>query len=148
VHKSKNQISKGENTLKIFLLINMIIFIIKINFKGNVNDEERNINIQRFNKKIYYFLENISIFISKLYLDKAIDINSLEMTFKIFILFTINDNLEIKEKNDIENIMYLKICLKIINIIYKNKSSEEEQNLLINIFVYMNNNICYIDKEN
>jgi hypothetical protein len=85
---------------------------------------------------------------SKLYLDKAIDINILEMTFKIFILFTINDNLEIKEKNDIENIMYLKICLKIINIIYKNKSSEEEQNLLINILKYINENICLSDYYN
>ena len=145
---SKKKVSKGENTLKIFLLIHMIIFIIKIDFKRKNYDEESDKNIQFFNKKIFYFLELISTFISKLYLDKAIDINSLEMTFKIFILFTINDNLEIKEKNDIENIVYLKECLKIINIIYKNKSSEKEQNLLINIFEYMNNNICYKDKDN
>ena len=103
---SKYQISKGENTLKIFLLIYMIVFIIQISFKRNNDDEERNKNIQRFNKIIFYFLEKISAFISKLYLDKAIDTNSLEMIFKILILFSINDNLEIKEKNDIENRMF------------------------------------------
>ena len=145
---SKYQESKGENTLKIFLLIYMIVFIIQISFKGKNDDEERNKNIQRFNKIIFYFLEKISTLISKLYLDKTFDNISLEMIFKILILFSINDNLEIKEKNDIENIMYLKECLKIINIIYKNNSSEEEQNLLTYIFKYMNSNICYIDKDN
>ena len=145
---SKYQTTPGENTLKIFLLIYMIVFIIKISFKRKNDDEERNKNIQRFNKNIFYFLEKISTIIAKLYLDKTIDIISLEMIFKILIIFSINDNLEIKEKNDIENIMYLKECLKIIKIIYKNNSSEEEQNLLIDIFRYMNSNICYIDKDN
>ena len=44
--------------------------------------------------------------------------------------------------------MYLKECIKIITIIYNENSSQEEQNLLLNIFKYINNNICYIDNNN
>ena len=42
--------------------------------------------------------------------------------------------------------MYLKECLKIIKIIFNKDSNKEEENFLINIFKYINNNICYIDK--
>ena len=85
----------------------------------------------------------ISTYIPKLYFDKIINIEDLEIILKMFVLFSINNdnNIDIKENNDLQNIMYLKECLKIIKIIYQNDSSQEEQNLLIRIFKYINNNI-------
>jgi hypothetical protein len=87
---------------------------------------------------------------SKSYFDKVINIEDLEILLKMLILFSINNesNLDIKGKRNIENIMYLKECIEIIKIIYKDKPSKEEQNLLINILKYINENICLSDYYN
>ena len=56
--------------------------------------------------------------------------------------------MDLNENNNIENIMYLKECLRIIKIIGKNDINTEEENLIIIILKYINNNICYLDKKN
>ena len=54
----------------------------------------------------------------------------------MLIIFTINDNYkEIKENNDIKNIMHLKECLNIILIIFNKRSSEIEQSFWRNFSI-------------
>ena len=66
----------------------------------------------------------------------------------MLIFFTVNDDLtDMKENNDIKNIMYLKECLNILFITFDEKSSEIEQKCLIQIFDYINNTIFFRDKD-
>jgi hypothetical protein len=67
----------------------------------------------------------------------------------MLIIFTVNDKYkEIKENNDIKNIMYLKECLNIIQITFNERSSEIEQKFLIDIITYINNVICLKNNNN
>ena len=91
----------------------------------------------------------MSSVINKLYTYKIIDIGELKVFLKLLINFSMNDEYKnIKENNDIKNIMYFKECLNIIFILFNSKSDENEQKLLIEIFNYINNNICFLDKNN
>ena len=143
----KYKISNHEGVKKNILLFYIIIYIYQIYFQNKKRQEKSDYLMI---KKLYDTLKNISSIVILFYINKLFDIEELEVIFKMLILFSINNysNLDIKENNDIKNIMYLKECLKIIKIIFKKDCNKEEENFLINIFKYINNNICYIDKQN
>ena len=132
-------------------LFYLSIFRYQISWQADIDiDNDNSKIIYKKIKKIYKLLHIISLISLKSYLDKVINLEDLELILKMLVLFSINNhkNLDIKEKSNIENIMYLKECIGIIRIIYKDKSSKEEQNLLINILKYINDNICLSDNNN
>ena len=132
---------------KLILLIYLLIYLNQISTHKNTN-----INSSKkylFIKKLYILLKLMSSVINKLYKYKIIDIDDLKIFLKLLIIFTMNDEYKnIKENSDIKNLMYLKECLNIIFILFNNKSNEDEQKFLIEIFNYINNNICFLDKNN
>ena len=144
----RSKLSNINEVKKYFLLFYMVLFHSQIYIQNNQNYST--IKKYYYIKKLYNLFKKISTYIPKLYFDKIINIEDLEILLKMFVLFSINNynNMDIRENNDLQNIMYLKESLKIIKIIYQNDSSQEEQNLLIRIFKYINNNICYSDKNN
>ena len=144
----KYKFSNNNEVRKLILLFHLILYHIQIVLQ-NSKDIHSELKCKII-KQLYNLNSIVSTFIPKFYLDNIINIDDLEILLKMFILFSINnyDNFDIKENNDIENIMYLKECLKIIKIIYSNNSSLEEEKLLTTILNYINNNICYIDKNN
>ncbi len=142
----KYKLTKKEYACKLFYLFYLVIFHYQISLqKNNKMNEEICLNI----KKLFNLLQIISIYISKFYFDKIINIEDLEIILKMLVLFSINgsSNLDIKNNGNLENIMYLKACIEIIKLIYKDNSSKEEQTLLIKIFTYINENICYYKKK-
>ena len=139
------KLTKKEYAFKLLYLFYLVIFHYQISLqKNNIMNEEICLNI----KKLYNLLQIISIYITKLFLDKIISIEDLEIILKMLVLFSINgrNSLDIKKNGNLENIMYLKTCIEIIKLIYKDNSSKEEQTLLINIFTYIIENICYNKK--
>ena len=85
-------------------------------------------------KKLFHLLKKMTPILSKLYIDKIFEIGEFEIIMKMLIIFTVNDNYkEIKENNDIKNIMYLKECLNIIHMTFNEKSSANEQQFLVNL---------------
>ena len=143
----KFKLSNRNCTAKLLILTYIILFYIQNHLKNyNIDSKEKYLII----KILYNFLGIVSNIISKLYFDKILTLDELEIILKSLILFSINDykNKNIKENNNIENIMYLKTCIKIIKIIYSFNSSLDEKNLLIRIFQYINSNICYTDIKN
>ena len=141
----KYKLTNKNNTLKLLLLSFIIFFYFHMLLQNNIDIKTKNKYL--LIKKLYNLLKIYSTIIPKLFFDKLLNKDELEVILKMFILFSINNynNKEIKENNNIENIMYLKECLNIIKIIYN--SSIEEQNMLINIINYININICYINKD-
>ena len=141
-------ITKNKTSIKkIILLIYLMIYRNQI----YVINSAKIIKAQQFliEKKLYLLLKKMTPILSKLYIDKILNIVELEIIMKMLIIFTVNDKYkEIKENNDIKNIMYLKECLNIILITFNENSSQNEQKYLIDIFTYINNVICYIDKNN
>ena len=135
------KLSNTNEVKKFFVLFYMILFHSQIYIQNNQNYSS--IKKYYYIKKLYYLFKSISTYIPKLYFDKIINIEDLEILLKMFVLFSINNSsdMDIRENNDLQNIMYLKECLKLIKIIYQNDSAQEEQNLLIRIFKYINNNI-------
>ena len=90
----------------------------------------------------------MTAFTSKFYIDKLIDISELGIILKMLIAFSVNNTYEdIKVNTDIKNLMYFKECISIILITFKENHDENEQKFLINIFNYINTNICFQDKE-
>ena len=141
----KYKLSDRNYTIKLFILVYIILFYIQNKMKlYNIESREKYLLI----KILYNFLIIISNIISKFYFDQILTIDELEIIMKIHVLFSINDyrNKELKENNNIENIMYLKVCLNIIKNIYSSYSTIQEQDLLIRIFKYIDSNICYLDK--
>ena len=130
---------------KVIVLIYLMIYLNQLSIMNSkrIESAEKYLNI----KKLYYLLKKMTPILSKLYIDKIFEIEELEIIMKMLIIFTVNDNYkEIKENNDIKNIMYLKECLKIIYMTFSKSPSEIEQQFLINIFTYINIAICYLDK--
>ena len=146
----KYKLSNKNNVinLNLFLLVYIIIFYFQISSQNSdkINSENKYLLI----KLLYNILKKISSIISKLYLDKLLDLEQLEIIIKTLIILSINNsyNIEIKDNNNLENIMYLKQSLKIIKIIFNLNSSEQEQIFLINIFKYINRIICHLDIDN
>ena len=145
---SKYKLTNKDYTNNLLLLSYLIIFDFHISL--NYNTEIISKNKYLIIKYLYKVLKLNSLIASKLYLDKSLDLEQLEILLKILIIFSINNshNIEIKEDNKLENIMYLKQCLKIIKNIYKNNTSKEEQILLIDIFKFINSIICISDNKN
>ena len=128
----------------IFLLFYLMIFQISISKITNVD-----FALKFFiNKKLFRFLKIMTAFTSKFYIDKLIDISELGIILKMLIAFSVNNTYEdIKVNTDIKNLMYFKECISIILITFKENHDENEQKFLINIFNYINTNICFQDKE-
>ena len=133
--------------IKNILLIYLTIYDYHISILSNINISSSNKHI--IISKLYNLLQIMSPIISTLYFNNIIDITELGMILKMLIIFTINNNSRnIQENSDIKNIMYFKECINIIKIIFRNKHNEYEQKYLIDIFNYINNNLCFLDKEN
>ena len=133
------------NIKKIISLIYLTIYRNQLSIMNSkkIQSEEKYLSI----KKLYYLLKKITPILSKLYIDGIFKIEEFEIIMKMLIIFTVNDNYkEIKENNDIKNIMYLKECLNIILITFNESRSEIEQKFLVDIFTYINTVICYLDK--
>ena len=140
-YSTKNKV----NIKKILLLIYLMIYRNQISITNNKEMEES----KKFLiiKKLYHLLKKMTPILSKLYLDKILEIDEFKNIMKLLIIFTVNDKYkDIKENNDIKNIMYLKICLNIILLTFNEHPSEIEQQLLIDIFTYINTVIFYMDK--
>ena len=134
-----------ENFLKIIFLLYMMIYIEETTILTNNNIDSNNKFL--YIKKLYSLLKSITSIVSKLYKDKIIELTELETILKTLIIFSMNSGFnDFKENNDIKNMMYFKECLDLLIIIFKEKPSEIEQKFLIDIFKYINNNICYRDK--
>jgi hypothetical protein len=138
--------TKNKTSIKtIILLIYLMIYRNQLSIMNSkeIEKEKKYLSI----KKLYHLLKKMTPILSKLYIDKIFELFELEIIMKMLIIFTVNDKYEeIKENNDIKNIMYLKVCLNIILATFNEKSSEIEQKLLVDIFDYINNVICYMDK--
>ena len=131
---------------KIILLIYLMIYRNQLSIMNSkeIEAEKKYLSI----KKLYHLLKKMTPILSKLYIDKIFEISELEIIMKMLIIFTVNDKYkEIKENNDIKNIMYLKVCLNIILATFNEKPSANEQKLLVDIFDYINTVICYMDKK-
>ena len=142
-YKSKNKVKLK----KIYLLIYLSIYRYQISVINNTsfNSDKKFFKI----KKLYKILKIISTITSKLYKSAVLDIEELGIILKMLVIFAINDSFKsIKENNDIKNIMYLKEFLNIILISFNESADEKEQKFLIEIFKYVNNNICFRDKNN
>ena len=130
---------------KLILLIYLMIYRSQISIRNsaNIKVSEKYLSI----KKLYYLLKKMTPMLSKLYYDKIFILEELEIIMKMLIIFTVNDNYkEIKENNDIKNIMYLKECLNIMLMTFRENPSANEQEFLVNIFTYINTSICFMDK--
>ena len=130
---------------KIILLAYLMIYKHQLSIMNSklIKAEEKYMRV----KKLYYLLKKMSPILSKLYIDKILEIGEFEIMLKMLIIFTVNDNYkEIKENNDIKNIMYLKECLNIILMTFKKSSAKNEQKFLVDFFDYINNEICLINK--
>ena len=145
---SKYKLSNNNDVRKFIFLFLIILYHSQVFIQ---NDKKISPEL-KYNtvKKIYFLLYIFSTLVTKFYYDQIININDFEILLKIYILFSINNynKFDIREKNNLKNIMYLKECLKIIKIICDNDINEEQKNLIIKIFKYINNNICYSDKDN
>ena len=134
------------NIKKIILLIYLMIYKTHISLMHS-SDKKDGTNFLCI-KKLYHLLKKMSSILSKLYIDKVFELAELAIFIKMLIFFTVNDDLtDMKENNDIKNIMYLKECLNILFITFDEKSSEIEQKCLIQIFDYINNTIFFRDKD-
>ena len=142
----KYKINNKENIIKVLFLIYMMIYVEEASIlKNNIDSSQKFLYI----KKLYNFLKIISSIVSELYKDNIIDLAELEVIIKMLIIFAMNnDSDDFKENNDIKNMMFFKECLNILKLIFQLKSNEIEQKFLIDIFKYINNNICYRDKNN
>ena len=130
---------------KIILLFYLTIFHFQISTTKNVNINSSKKYI--IFRKLNNLLKFLSLILSYLYSGKIIDINELASILKLLILLSMNDEYRnIKENSDIKNFMYYKECLNIIFIIFNDKSNGIEQRILIDIFKFINNNICFRDK--
>ena len=130
---------------KLILLIYLMIYRSQISIRNSakIKVSEKYLSI----KKLYYLLKKMTPMLSKLYYDKIFILEELEIIMKMLIIFTVNDNYkEIKENNDIKNIMYLKECLNIMLMTFRENPSANEQEFLVNIFTYINTSICFMDK--
>ena len=130
---------------KVILLIYLMIYRNQISIKNSskIEASEKYLHI----KKLFYLLKKMTPILSKLYIDKIFEIDEFEIVLKMLVIFTVNDNRkEIKENNDIKNIMYLKECLNIILMTFNEKPSAKEIEFLVNIFDYINKVICLMDK--
>ena len=148
-HNIKNKIKTANKKAikKIILLIYLSIFINQISIQNNLIFAP--FEKYFFIKKLYNLLNIMSSIVSKLYKDKIINIEELDVLLKLLIIFTMNNEYKnLKENNDIKNFMYFKECLNIIFITFNEESNEFEQKFLIDIFNYINNNICFRDKGN
>ena len=147
-NKYKTYKIKNKETIKaITLLIYLFIYRYHISTMDNANiDSPKKYLIIR---KLFNLLNYISPIISILYKSKILDIFELGILLKSLIIFSMNNKYKlIRENNDIKNLMYFKECLNIIFIILNDKSDEKEQQIIIDIFKYINNNICFRDKNN
>ena len=144
---NKYMASNKKAIKKIIVLIYLLIYRNEI---STLNNEDIDNSKKYFIiKKLYNLLKIMSSIVSKLYIDKIISLDELGVLLKILIIFSMNNEYkDIKENNDIKNLMYFKECLNIIFITFNDKSSENEQKFLIDIFNYINNNICFRDKNN
>ena len=144
----KYNLTNKELIINLFFLIYVIIFYFHISLGNNSEIDPKNKYL--IIKLLYNILKKITSITSKFYSDKLLDIEQLEIIIKTLIIFSVNNsyNIDIKKKNYLKNIMYLKESLKIIKLIYCNNSSKEEQNLLLNIIKYINTIICYLDFNN
>lgn len=143
----KYKTTNNENIKKIFLLFYLMIFRHQI----LLNENNRLDYSQKFLyvKNLYNLLKILSAIISKFYSDNIIDIDELGIILKMLIIFSLNKTYKnIKGNSDIVNLMYFKECLDIIYLIFNEKANETEQKFLIEIFTYINNNICFRDKNN
>ena len=137
----------GTNIKKILLLIYLMIYRNHISILNDreIKTDKKYLIIKNLNG----LLKRMTPILAKIYIDKIFNLDELEILLKMLIIFTVNDNYkEIKDNNDIKNVMYLKECLNILQITFNEKPSENEQKFLINIFTYINNNIFYRNKEN
>ena len=143
----KYKSSNKENIKKVIILIYLSIYRYQVSISLNTSIESS----QKYYtiKKLYNFLNIFSSIVAKLFLAKIIELKELGTILKMLLLFSINNNYkDLKENEDIKNIMYLKECLNIIHIIFNISSNKDEQIFLIDIFKYICNNICFRDKEN
>ena len=141
----KYRTENKENYKKVIYLIYLMIFRQEISILKITN-----IDLPKkflYFKKLNILLKTMSAIISKFYLDKIVDVDELGLILKMLIIFTINDSFtDIKENRDIKNFMFFKECLDIMFLLFNEKSNEIEQKFLIDIINYINNNICYRDK--
>ena len=137
--------TNNKHIKNIFLLIYLMIFRYQISMPRTLS-----FNLSKkflLVKNLYNFLKIMTSFTSKFYLGKIIDISELGIILKMLIIFCINNTItDIKENSDIVNIMYFKECINIILIIFNVKPDKNEQQFLIDIFNYINRNICFRDK--
>ena len=141
-YKTKNK----ENIIKIIFLIYMMIYIEEISILSNDIDSSEKF---LFIKKLNNLFKDITSIVSKLYKDKIITLEELRIILKMLIIFALNSNpSDLKENNDIKYMMYFKECLNTLVLTFKIRPNESEQKFLIDIFKYINNNICYRDKNN
>ena len=148
LNNNYKNISRNKYIVKKFiLLIYLSIYNYHISIlKQTVSDSSNKYFII---KRLYYLLKKISPITSKLYLDQIIDIKGLGMILKMLIIFSINDDYEkMKKYSDIKNFMYFKECLNIIFNTFNEKSKEDEKKFLVDIFKYVNDNICFRDRDN
>ena len=140
------KITNIKYTKKIFLLIYLMIFKYHISIPKPSNFDLSNKFLKI--KKLYNFLKIMSSITSKFYLGKIIDISELRIILKMLIIFSINDtDTDIKVNADFINLMYFKECINIILIIFNGNPNEIEKQFLIDIFNYINCNICFRDKD-
>ena len=136
-----------ENIKKVVLLIYISLFRYQVSISLNKNIESSHKYL--IFTKLHKFLKIMSSTIGKLFFTKIIDISELGAILKMLIIFSMNNTFkELKENNDIKNMMYFKECLNIIYIIFSKTSNKDEQIFLIDIFKYICNNICFRDKLN
>ena len=143
----KYKTANKKNLKKILLLIYLMIYRYQISTLKftNMNSENKFFRV----KKLYQLLKTMSAITSKFYLSEILDIEELGIISKILIIFSINDSFKnIKENSDIKNIMFFKECIDVILLCFNVTSNEKEQKFLIDIFTYINNNICFRDKNN
>ena len=147
VYLDKYKTAYKKAIKKLILLIYLLIYRNQISTQNNRHiDSFKKYSIF---KKLYNLLQIMSSIISILYKVKVINIEELEILLKLLIIFSMNNEYKsIKENNDIKNLMYFKECLNILFIVFNDKSDKNEQKFLIEIFNYINSNICFRDKNN
>ena len=99
--------------------------------------------------KLDILLSKILIFIIKLYTDKVIDENKLELSLKFLIILSISlkRNEEPNKNDKIVNMMFFKECINTIKIVFnkiyesQKKYTENQEKLLNNIIIFIRNNI-------
>ena len=148
-HKYINLSNQEDFSNKIFIFLIIFCFIIFREvciYKSDVKYKDiKDLVLE----KLDILLSKILIFISKLYTDKIIVENNLELSLKLLITLSISlkTNEEPNKNDKIVNMMFFKECINTIKIVFtkiyesQKKYTENQEKLLNNIILFIRENV-------